>query len=173
MAPKPLPSPEVLRQLLRYDADTGVLYWRVREDDSSWSKRLAGKPALHCKNSHGYRSGAVMGCRVKAHRAVWAIINGRWPIAEIDHVNGDRGDNRIENLRDVSRQQNAMNRHASFGSSQYKGVKRTRAGKWCAVIKNGPKQTQIGTYLTECEAAQAYNAAALAAFGKFAKLNSV
>lgn len=173
MAKRPLPSPEVLRQLLRCEPGTGSLFWLERPNEKSWNARFAGKPAFHSINSHGYRTGAVKGYSLKAHRVIWAMSKGAWPEGEIDHINGDRLDNRLDNLREVSKRQNAMNRHAAFGSSQFKGVKKRAGGRWQANIKVADKYVYLGTYASEAEAALAYNIAASAHYGDYARLNAV
>lgn len=117
MASKPLPSPEVLRQLLRYEPDTGKLFWLHRAADlfpsksaaKSWNARFAGAEALATDNGQGYLAGRINGRPLKAHRVVWAISYGEWPIGEIDHINGNPGDNRIANLRAVGRTENTRN----------------------------------------------------------------
>lgn len=124
MAPKALPSQEVLRQLLDYNADTGALTWRERGVEwfnpapaarrtaqhvcETWNTRYAGTPALHCVPSHGYRTGALLGGSFRAHRVCWKWAYGTEP-EMIDHINGDTTDNRIENLRSVSNQINSQN----------------------------------------------------------------
>lgn len=106
MAKKSLPSPELLRKLLDYDPETGVLTWKERprdffESDRNWrwwNTRFSGASALSAIEGGGYKSGRIFGRPTKAHRVAWAIMNGSWPTGEIDHVNGDKTDNRISNL---------------------------------------------------------------------------
>lgn len=115
MSAKELPSPELLRQLLRYDPDTGKLYWRERSNPennnakSTWNKRWSGKLALNYTDpSNGYKVGQLMGRKTYAHRVILAICSGTHP-EEVDHINGDRADNRIKNLRACSRSENCKN----------------------------------------------------------------
>lgn len=115
MSAKELPSPELLRQLLRYDPDTGKLYWKERSNPensnakNTWNKRWAGKLALdYIDPSNGYRVGRLMNRRTYAHRVILAIYSGKHP-EEVDHINGDRADNRIKNLRACSRLDNCKN----------------------------------------------------------------
>ena len=112
-----------LRCLVDVDYDTGEIFWKPRFDadfdangyggSSGARKRFnaiyAGKRALAHK-SNGYCKGRVDGIELKAHRVVWAHFHGMWPIGEIDHINRVRDDNRIVNLRDVSRLENARNK---------------------------------------------------------------
>ena len=90
---------------------------------------------------------------------------------EIDHINGDRLDNRRCNLRLCTHRQNLRNRkRQDNGSSRYKGVHKS-AGKWRAMIGYDGKLYHLGYFADEEEAARAYNAAATEHFGEFARLN--
>lgn len=92
--------------------------------------------------------GKVAGVLVLAHRAAWAVAHGAWPDAEIDHVNHNRRDNRLENLRAVSRRQNAMN--ASLRSDNTSGVVgvtwQPSRGKWAAQIGVKGRVVPLGRY---------------------------
>lgn len=136
MAKQPIHSPDELRQLLRYDPDTGKLWWRAREPGffapttrtpaaraSFWNKKYAGAEALIAKNGNGYLAGRIEGEKYYAHRAIWAVHHGRWPTHGIDHINGIRDDNRIVNLRPATATQNSGNACApSHNTSGIKGV---------------------------------------------------
>lgn len=91
----------------------------------------------------------------------------------IDHINGDRKDNRVHNLRLVTKQQNLQNRAVSSANkSGYKGVFANRNRKrWCARITIDGKGMSLGTFDTKEQAALAYNAAASKHFGEYARLN--
>jgi hypothetical protein len=130
---KALPPYDVLRQLLSYDPETGVLTWKSRPVDmfngdvricGSWNTRYAGKPALHAVDKNGYRIGSLLSSPTKSHRIAWKMATGEDPKGQIDHVNGDRTDNRIINLRDVS--QNDNQRNSGVRSDNKTGV----AGVW-------------------------------------------
>lgn len=120
MAPKNLPPVSLLRQLLNYDAGTGILTWRERTPNmfkagnrtplancTRWNKIFSGK-ATGSRGGHGYLVVRLGSCVYQAHRLVWMMQNGVEP-DEIDHINGDRADNRIANLRDVPRAKNRLN----------------------------------------------------------------
>lgn len=91
----------------------------------------------------------------------------------VDHINGDGTDNRRENLRICTHQQNMGNQSARKGSSIYKGVSKTRTGNWAVRIWNNYKCINIGTFSDEKEAGKAYNEHAVKYFGEFAKLNQL
>src|ERR1041384_5937819 len=97
MAESQLPSIEHLRQILRYEPETGKLYWLERPVSmfvggpytpsrraASWNARCAGKEAFTYVNSAGYRTGAVDNYLLLAHRVIWALVNGYWP-DRVDH----------------------------------------------------------------------------------------
>jgi len=94
---------------------------------------------------------------------------------EIDHIDGNRANNLLENLRPVTRQQNCMNQSPQIGnSSKYKGVCWDKnAYKWVVGIKINGKRKALGHYTGEEEAARVYNAAAIELFGEYARLNEI
>jgi hypothetical protein len=109
--------------------------------------------------------------KLRAHRVAWAMTYGAWPERDIDHVNRNGTDNRLENLRLATPSQNTANtvRRNSIGR---RGV-RIMKGKYQANIKIGQKQKNLGTYGTIDEAAHAYNKAAIQIYGEFAILNPI
>lgn len=186
MASKPLPSPEVLRQLLRYEPETGKLFWLHRAEHffeghersaswlcAWWNKRFAGKEAFTADTGAGYRGGALFGQQLKAHRVIWALVTGEWPPkgTDIDHANGSRADNRFENLRLASRQENTLNRGATRANKcGLKGVSWYKAGrKWRAEIKSPSGREYLGQFDTPEEAHAAYCAAAERLHGQFVR----
>lgn len=124
---------ERLRELLDYDAETGVFRWRVTR-----TRAKAGNVAGSRRN--GY---IVIGCdgtSYFAHRLAWLYVYGRWPAPLIDHINGVRSDNRLANLRECSHTKNMWNMRLSrANTSGVKGVTWNRlVGAWQAlVIANG------------------------------------
>ncbi|CAN7517413.1 HNH endonuclease [Brucella pseudogrignonensis] len=179
MAAKPLPSPEVLRQLLNYDPETGKLFWKERGAEiiaderirNSWNSAWAEKEAFTCIAPVGYRQGNLMMKRQYAHRVAWAIFYGEWPILHIDHINGDRTDNRIENLRQANRNNNQHNQGLrKSNTSGFKGVSWNRqCEKWAAWICVGGKQRYLGLHATAEDAHAAYCDAAKRFHGEFAR----
>lgn len=165
MATKPLPSPEVLRQLLRYDPETGSLFWLERVPSmfkpglmgsgavcSAWNSRHAGHQADKISKL-GYRQLKIFDTTYFAHRVAWEIAFGGIPSGgEIDHMNGDRSDNRVCNLRLASRIDNAKNlKKPSHNTSGHIGV-RLEKGKWVAFIGLDGKKMTIGRFFNMADA---------------------
>lgn len=157
------PTPEVLRELLDYDPETGFLVWRERGEKwfSSrrmchvWNGRYAGKRAFMQINRHGYLAGAVFGIGLLAHRVAYAWYHGEWPSQEIDHINRCKTDNRISNLRNANRSENNLNKDPT--SSSKSGVKGVywdrRRNKWRAEFRlNTGKRRHVGHFDTVPEA---------------------
>ena len=159
---KELPSPELLRKLLRYEPETGKLFWRIRTEEiaparqsvKTWNSLYANREAFTAVDAYGYKVGNLLKTQYKAHRVVFAICNLRWPISEIDHINGNRSDNRIENLREVTRQQNQRNvRLKSTNTTGNCGVGwNKRLEKWTAQIGHGKTFRHLGSFATKADA---------------------
>lgn len=128
-------SIETLRALLHYDPATGALTWRSR-GDKWWDGRYAGKPALQSVNAYGYLCGRVFDRHCFAHRAAWAIHTGAWPLGDIDHIDGNKQNNAISNLRDGTKSQNQRNtRRPKNNTSGAIGVTwNRRSRKWKAQL---------------------------------------
>ena len=153
---KPLPTPEELGEIFKYNKITGKLYWRVSPANSVSSGDLCGTV---CKST-GYTCVWYKKTKYLAHRIIWAIIYKQDPGQLcIDHINRIRTDNRAENLRMATPAQNGSNRPT-------KGAYLTRNG-WRAQIQTKGKNVHLGYYSTEAEAAQAYQKAAIELKGQF------
>lgn len=178
MAKRQLPSPEVLRQLVRYDALTGKLFWLERKGgtraDAVFNTRFAGREAITGSTTDGYRQGKIIGYSVRAHRLAWAIAHGEWPQFQIDHLNGNRSDNRLANLRQVTNAENMQNQFRSpRNTSGATGVRKcARTGKWRAEIKTSGKRHSLG-YFEDFGAAVAARKDAERRFGFSARHGAV
>jgi hypothetical protein len=108
---------------------------------------------------------------VRMHREVIGAV-GRWNL--VDHINHNKLDNRKENLRIVTQQQNLCNQRKKNGCKfPYKGVKATKSGKYSSMITHKGKGMDLGTFATIEEAAIAYNNAAIKIHGEYAHLNKI
>lgn len=181
MAKRELPSPELLCKLLRYEPDTGKLFWLPRDREhfirdrlhKSWNTRFSNKEALTSDNCGGYKHGAVLGKNYLAHRVIWAMQTGAWPKEQIDHADRDRYNNRWSNLREATHGQNCSNKTSlENSSSKYLGVSwKTDKKIWRARIWKDGQEKHLGHFGCEIKAAQAYDKAAKKIHGQFASLN--
>lgn len=154
-----------LREITSYNEVTGEFFW-VKPRGSvakAWIGRKVGG-----ESGRGYLAMNLLGHRFPMHRLVWLWHHGELPKGMLDHVNGDRQDNRISNLRAVTSVQNAWNRAVKTGSLGT-GVSKTPAGKFNARIQmpDGDK-AYLGTFETAAEASAAYIGAATVLHGDFA-----
>ena len=144
--PRQLPPADTLRQLLEYDSDTGILTWKprpvemFRDNDkricATWNTRYAGKEAFGSIDLDGYKFGPIQSSYFKAHRIIWKMVHGTDPKGQIDHINGNRADNRIANLRDVTGHENQRNAGVrSDNKSGTPGVFQRKNGKFSVIIQ--------------------------------------
>lgn len=138
-----------LRAQYAYDPETGV-----------FTSRKTGR-TTGSVNDRGYVRIRIGRRLCKAHRMAWLYMTGEWPPEQIDHINGDRADNRWANLRAVDGYTNMQNqrraqRHNKVGLL---GVQKTRNGKFKARINVRWRRFELGTFETAEEAHAAYMAA--------------
>lgn len=148
---------ERLRELLRYDPETGILSWRVDRGKCGIGSRAGDSAGWPDKK--GYLRAKVDGNDFMCHRLAWLYVHGRWPAKQIDHINGVRDDNRIANLRECSAGENQQNQRnpRRCGTSGFLGVSfKKHCKKWAAKIKVCGKQKHIGYFSTPEEAHAAY-----------------
>jgi hypothetical protein len=137
------------QQVFAYDPQTGEIKWL-----KSRGRVKAGAVAGNVCPMYGYRIIGYEGHNYRAHRIAWLLVHGVWPNI-IDHINGDRLDNRLSNLRDGTHAENNMNQAKPKRANPYLGVSAFR-GKWRAVIQVSGKQKHLGVFNTPEDAAQAY-----------------
>lgn len=167
MAIRPLPDQETLLKLLRYDPETGKLYWRERTPDmfdvakpreicAAFNTRYAGQEAMTHTDTHGYNQGKLGRHVYLAHRAVWKIVTGEDPV-EIDHLNGDRGDNRFANLRSTTHLENSRNKAIEArNTSGCIGVSfRSENSRWRARMKVNGRDISLGHFSSKEDAIRA------------------
>lgn len=165
---QPLPAPtaeERLRDALRYDAHTGEFTWAKKIS----SKIVVGSVAGSHLNS-GYNSIVVNKKRYLSHRLAWWFIHGYWPDCDVDHINQDKRDNRIENLRLATRSQNMIN--CGLKTNNTSGVRGVywskRKQRWIARIMKDRKHIWIGTFTDLASAEEAMKEGYKREFGDFA-----
>lgn len=145
----------------------GILVWRPRNSANfrgavylleRWNARWAGQPALTARRADGYLVGNIYGRQYLAHRVIWAMAEGEWPL-HIDHIDGDRGNNDLANLRNVSPGENGKN-HGRYITNKagVMGLKFSY-GKWEASIKTGGKEIYLGRHRKKEDAIRARLAA--------------
>jgi hypothetical protein len=143
----------LVRFVFWYSAETGLLRWRLKANRNALIGGVAGAP-----NARGYLTVRFSGSDTQlVHRVVWAHAHGEWPDRDVDHINGDRSDNRLANLRLATRSENNQNmRNAkSYNSTGFLGVSRSNA-RFIASISVSGKTTHLGAFATAEEAHSAY-----------------
>lgn len=152
----------LVRRLLTYDPATGVLAWKV-----SRKKCRMGAPAGSLTHE-GYVRVDLTGRTLQGHRIAWMLMTGEMPPARIDHINGDRADNRWANLRAATATQNATN---SEKIAQASGVWR-RYGKIYSRLRHDGRVHSAGPFATEAEATAWYRATSERLRGEWSPLVS-
>lgn len=142
-----------LRAALAYDPLTGYFVWSIRPSNVV----KAGTP-VRSTNPDGYIVVSLDYMTYLAHRLAWFHVHGEWPKGQIDHINGDRADNRIANLRDVTDAVNQQNRRAATTTNKLGvlGVRQMRSGRFTARIMTEGRALSLGAFLTPEEAHAAY-----------------
>lgn len=147
-----MPSSEELNRELRYDPLTGELYWKIPK-----KKRIMNRRAGCIKGRYRYLS--INRINYLEHRIIWTMIHGSIPPGkEIDHIDRDRYNNKLGNLRLVTRRENILNSGvAGSDCSKYPGVTTSKTpGKYTAGLCINSNRVHLGTYVTEEEAYNAY-----------------
>lgn len=149
-----------LREVLNYDPETGIFTRKVRLAQ----RHQVGDRAdfeVTGGNLKGYRRVSLFSQRYLAHRLAWLYVYGKWPEQHIDHINGDRADNRIENLREADDQLNIENQRSARkdSSTGVLGVIPHPDGRWRARIQVKGRGIHLGLFADQAEAHAAYVAA--------------
>ena len=154
-------SPENLRKVLHYDSETGLFTWKERpvcffsetkQGQSAkarcvaWNAVWAGTPALNSVKDNEYLYGRIFDRHIYAHRAAWCFTYGKWPKFSIDHMDGNRQNNCILNLRDVTHSENLKNvKMRSDNTSGKTGVYFSKKSSlWYAKISVDGKVVNLG-----------------------------
>lgn len=155
-----------LHELFTYHCTIGYLINRISRGSRAQAGRPAGTTCLQ-----GYRQVQLSGTIYKEHRLIWFYVHGVWP-TELDHINGDRTGNRLENLREVTRSQNNANSVRPAGISGLRGVIWIESSqKWRAQIRIRGRHQHLGLFDSAEAAHSAYLVAADKIYGDHAYHN--
>jgi len=155
---------EILKKHLHYDPDTGAFTRKVVSGPTVKIGDIAG-----WINSEGYRKLRLFGTAYYSHTLAWLYVYGYFPKNDLDHVDRNKANNRIGNLREATRSENVMNCGLrSNNTSGFRGVTwLKRRSRWVARIYVEGKREQIGYFKTAEEAGRAYEVKAKKLFGAF------
>lgn len=149
-----IPTQERIKELLDYDAESGAFVWKKKSAPNCRSVVGQAAGSIH---KHGYRVIAIDGKQYQASRIAWVFMYGSVDGECIDHINGDRADNRIANLRTATRSQNNQNIRTarSKTGTGFLGVTRSR-GKFAAQLLIDGHNKHVGYFDTPEKAHAAY-----------------
>jgi hypothetical protein len=155
---------EYIRSILNYDLTSGLLEWKFsNKHNDRFGKTAGGDDGI------GYTRIKIRGRQYKAHILIWLIVTGSWPKEFIDHIDCNKKNNKIENLREADRSQNGANAtKRTDNTSGFKGVSKEQ-GNWVASIKTNGRKIRLGTFGSAELAHSVYLAAANRYFGEFAR----
>lgn len=156
---------DLAREIWWYDPETGKFFWRMERP-----RAKVGTP-VGSIGPDGYVRIVLYRKSYLASRLAWLMITGDWPEQSIDHINGDRSDNRFCNLRECSCYENTLNQTAKSSSTTgLKGVFPAGNGRFMASISVNKKRIFLGHFLTAESAKVAYDSAAQQFHGEFARV---
>jgi hypothetical protein len=143
-----------LKELLSYDPETGIFTNLTQR-----SKKIKIGNVAGCTDELGYKKIVLDGFIYRGHQLAWLYMNGKLPITSLDHINEIKNDNRICNLREITKSGNAQNILASQANNKsgFKGVCLNKnSGKYRSTININGKQISLGEHITPEEASEAY-----------------
>lgn len=152
---KRLPTLARMRELLTYDPVVGTFVWNVDRNYGPAAVRVGDTAGS--AGTAGYLILTIDGTKINMHRAAFFYMTGRWPKADVDHIDGDRQNNRWPNLRGLTRSQNNENavKANRNNKSGFRGVHKTN-GIWWASIQVNKRKVYLGTHPTPEAAHDAY-----------------
>lgn len=149
------PTIERLQEVLNYDKDTGRFTWKIRKANHIHIGAVAGNLNLWT----GYRSLMVDGTVYLEHRLAWKLVYGQLPTKALDHIDGNKANNAISNLREVSHAENLQNIHSAMKNNRcgMLGVSLdNRSGRYQARIRLSGVSKSLGNFADKHEAHAAY-----------------
>jgi hypothetical protein len=154
-------SQSYLKEILNYDENTGIFTWKVSRGRICKKGNIAGTT-----DSWGHRQICIDGIKILAHRLAWIYVYGEKPKKQIDHIDGNKQNNSIKNLRDVDQFKNQQNRTKARvdSSTGFMGVSKD-GSKYKATIKVNKKRFYLGMFKTAEDAFEAYKKAKLQLHG--------
>ena len=173
-ATAPLPPVELLREFFDYNPETGILKWKWRDVrhfelerySRTWNKQFAYKD-VGWINANGYLATRIQGPSFLVQRVIWKLVTGDEPPELIDHIDGNKTNNRWKNFREANSKQSAHNQGIrSSNTSGYRGVL-NRNNRFMARVMIDGKFKSIGTFSTGEEASAAYEEKTKELYGKF------
>jgi hypothetical protein len=163
------PCIDRLREMFRYDRESGVLFWIACRSNAHKNGDTVG--AIDTK---GRLRAEINGKSYAVHHIIWAMETGCWPSEQIDHHDQNKLNNRMSNLREATNAQNSCNRVNGKNSTGFKGVSfHKRQGKYNARIMKDGVSISLGSFDDPQYAAHEYNKAAIQMHGEFACLNPI
>lgn len=162
-------SQDLLIALFEYNSDTGIFTRKITTSNKAVKGSIAG-----IENSNGYLEIIINRFRYRAHRLAWLYCFGEFPVGQLDHIDNNRTNNSLDNLREATNLENSYNKGVNkLNTTGYKGVSLDkRSNRYRAYITDKGKQRSLGYYATAIEASIAYNDAAKLLHGEFYNENT-
>jgi hypothetical protein len=152
---KAQPIASELQSIMDYDSSSGAVVWKVRRHGRGGA--ISPGDSVGSKNAGGYLETKINGYRTYVHRIAWALHHGAWPKGNIDHKDGDRLNNSIDNLRDCSQSTNIENRRIPRSDSKIgiQGVGKKK-NRYYSTIQTHGQRKYLGSFMTAEAAHDAY-----------------
>ena len=171
---------DFLKQNIFYDSVAEILIWKENHLKSpQWNARYSNKKVGFHKSDKGYHYIKINynGKRyiIAEHRVIWALSKNQWPEHTIDHIDNNKSNNKMKNLRSATVAENNKNKPSTKNStSKYKGITwKSKENKWYVAVRVYGKSKHLGIFYDEVDAAIAYNQAAKKYHGDFAYINII
>lgn len=146
---------KLIKERCNYDPETGFVTWKDpekyrvkhRDGQAGWIQKIGNRK---------YRTLVIQRRFIMTHRIAWFLHHNEWPTKEIDHIDGDGLNNKISNLRHVSKRENALNKDVHRTGRLFGCCFNKESKKWQAAIRINGKKVMLGSFNTELEAHQRY-----------------